>query len=87
MAKTLGLSRPPEMTHPAHSLKVLPVSLEVDELPVEGPGEGDVEGRVAGHLAGQHDALTNDDLHVIGPQGDPGGFWPDHSTGGRGVLI
>ena len=66
------------MTHPAHSLEMIPVPLEVDELAVERPGERDIQGWIAGNLAGQHRALANNNLHVSGPQGDPGGLWPDN---------
>lgn len=66
------------MTHPAHSLKMIAFTLEVDELAVERPGERDIQSWIAGNLAGQHDALANNNLHVSGPQGDSGGLWPDN---------
>lgn len=69
-----------EMTHPAHSLEMIAVPLEVNELAVERPGESHVQGWIGGNLAGQHDALANNNLHVRRPQGDSCGLWPDNTT-------
>lgn len=51
-------------TYPSHPLKVIPILVKVDEVPVEGPGEHDVQGVVVGHLAGQDDALPHCDIHA-----------------------
>lgn len=40
------------MTHPAHSFKMVAVSLEVDELAVECPRERNIQSWITGNLAG-----------------------------------